>query len=401
LSSSEAAAPPAPIRQRIPVAFEYAIHFTRGVLDPDNPLLASVLRGAAKPARAVAVLDAGLVARLPDLPARLVAYACRHAAAMELRAPPLVVPGGEAAKNDPALWQRVQAAMDAGGICRHSYLLAFGGGAVLDMAGFAAATAHRGVRLVRLPSTALAQDDSGVGVKCGVNAFGKKNFLGAFAPPFAVINDLSFLALLDERDWRSGLAEAVKVALIRDAAFFAALESDVDRLAARDMAAMERAVHRSAALHAEHIATCGDPFEMGSSRPLDFGHWAAHRLEHLSGYRLRHGEAVAIGVALDATYSYLRGLLPRPEWERILALLGRLGFALDALELHEQAQDPEHPRSLFRGLAEFREHLGGELTIMLLAGIGRGEEVHEVELGLYRQALGLLRERGGPRALVA
>jgi 3-dehydroquinate synthase len=388
---------PSVLEQRIPITYRYGVHFTRGVLDPGNPLLADVLRGQPAPSRALVVLDGGLLPHRPGLAGHVADYARRHAGSFHLVCPPLLVPGGEAAKNDPELWPRVQAAMDAGGICRHSFVVAIGGGAVLDMAGFAAATAHRGVRLVRLPTTSLAQADSGVGVKCGVNAFGKKNFLGAFAPPWAVLNDLDFLTLLDDRDWRAGLAEAVKVALIKDAAFFAELERDALQLARRDMAAMERAVRRSAALHAAHIASCGDPFEMGSSRPLDFGHWSAHRLEHLSTFRLRHGEAVAIGVALDALYSCRAGLLPRPDCERVLSVLEALGFTLDAPELHENAAEPEHPRSLFRGLTEFREHLGGQLTIMLLRHIGQGEEVHEVELPLYRGTLELLRQRARHR----
>ena len=110
------------------------------------------------------------------------------------------------------------------GIDRHAYVLAVGGGALLDMVGYAAATAHRGVRLVRVPTTVLSQNDSGIGVKNSVNAFGKKNFLGTFAPPFAVFNDFTFLTTLSDRDWRAGISEAIKVALLKDATFFAFLE---------------------------------------------------------------------------------------------------------------------------------------------------------------------------------
>src|SRR5204862_561409 len=127
---------------------------------------------------------------------------------------------GERVKNKHDWVLRVHHAIERAGLCRHSFLAAVGGGAVLDMAGLAAATAHRGIRHIRIPTTVLSQNDSGIGVKNGVNAFGKKNFLGTFAPPFAVINDSGFLTTLDDRDWRSGIAEAIKVALIKDAPFF-------------------------------------------------------------------------------------------------------------------------------------------------------------------------------------
>ncbi|MEM6869205.1 MAG: 3-dehydroquinate synthase, partial [Cyanobacteria bacterium P01_C01_bin.121] len=149
-------------------------------------------------------------------------------------------------------------------------------------------------------------------------------------------------------------------------------------------------VYRCAKHHVEHIGGYGDPFEKGSSRPLDFGHWAAHRLEHITEYRLRHGEAVAIGIALDSTYSYLKGYLAEEDWQRILGTIQTLGFSLYAPELSSHLDDPTHPDSIFRGLSEFREHLGGELTIMLLDAIGHGFEVHEVDFELYKQAITLL-----------
>jgi 3-dehydroquinate synthase len=259
------------------------------------------------------------------------------------------------------------------------------------MVGLAAATAHRGVRHVRIPSTTLSQADSGVGVKNGINAFGKKNFIGTFAPPFAVINDFQLLESLTPRDKRAGFVEAVKVALIRDAAYFAEIESLAEKLCAFDPAAMQRLIFRCAELHLDHIATSGDPFESGSARPLDFGHWAAHKLEQLSEYRLRHGEAVAIGIALDTVYSRATGMLDAQSAERILKLLEALGFELFAGELlHADAQNS---LQVITGLEEFREHLGGELTITLLNGIGKGVEVHDMQVPVVINAIYELQER--------
>ncbi|RYD99772.1 MAG: 3-dehydroquinate synthase, partial [Sphingobacteriales bacterium] len=231
------------------------------------------------------------------------------------------------------------------------------------------------------PTTVLSQNDSGVGVKNSMNYFGKKNFLGTFAPPVAVFNDAHFLTTLSERDWRSGVSEAVKVALIKDASFFEWLEANATTMAARDMEAMRYQVKRCAELHLQHIAS-GDPFEMGSARPLDFGHWSAHKLEQLTDFAVTHGEAVAMGIALDSTYSFLTGRLDEASLKRILSVLEALGFSLlhPLLELTD-AQDP-----LLKGLTEFREHLGGRLSITLLTSIGRGEEVHEMDPALIIEA---------------
>lgn len=380
-----------PIQQRVEVSFNYPVHFTNGIFDLDNPLLTRVISsdGEAKPKKVVVVVDAGLLTHQDGLLEQLQKYCDRNSHILTLSAEPMVVPGGEAAKNNPRLVEEIHQLVDAAGICRHSYVVAIGGGAVLDLVGYAAATAHRGIRLIRIPTTVLAQNDSAVGVKNGINAFGKKNFLGSFAPPYAVLNDFDFLNSLNQRDWISGIAEAVKVALIKDADFFEFIAENAALLARRDLETMQQVIYRCAQLHLQHIATSGDAFEMGSSRPLDFGHWAAHKLEQLTNYRLRHGEAVAIGMALDSTYSYLEGMLTHSEWQQILNTLKTLGFNLYVPELNEESEI-EHPRCLFRGLNEFREHLGGELTLTLLQRIGQEIEVHTVKNSSYQQAITLL-----------
>jgi 3-dehydroquinate synthase len=386
------------IERSIGVAFRHQVLFTDDVFSATNPVLREVLTGDARGrrSRAMVVLDDGLVRARSRLVGEIEDWFKAHSDAVELVAPPVRVEGGERVKNAYFHVSEIHERIDRHGIDRHNYLLAVGGGAILDMVGLAAATAHRGVRHIRLPTTTLAQADSGVGVKNGINAFGKKNFIGTFAPPFAVINDFAFLRTLGVRDKRAGLAEAVKVAAIRDPAFFAALERDADRLAAFDHEAMKPVIFRSAELHLNHIAGGGDPFEFGSARPLDFGHWSAHKLEPLSDYRIRHGEAVAIGIALDTIYSRRCGLLDAESTERVLGLLERLGFALHANELHYT--DSTHALVLLKGLEEFRQHLGGELTITLLAGIGKGVEVHDLRQELIVEALDELRARYGQRS---
>ena len=385
------------IQQPIQVTFRYPVVFTTGLFSPASTVLRDLFARAPEdpPVEVLFIIDRGVADARPGLPAEIDRYCTQHHEVLRRNGATLIIEGGEASKNDPRILGQVQAAIHDARLCRHSYVAAIGGGAVLDVVGYAAATAHRGIRLIRIPTTVLAQDDSAVGVKNGVNAFGKKNFLGTFAPPFAVLNDFEFLSTLSDRDWRSGTSEAVKVALIRDAAFFETLEADAAQLAARDGAAMERLIRRAAALHLAHVTTGGDPFELGSSRPLDFGHWAAHKLEQLSAHRLRHGEAVAIGIAIDTTYAHLKGFLPEQDWRRVLELLLALGFELSTPELSNQLATADGDAPLLSGLEEFREHLGGGLTITLLHHIGEPFDVHEIDRDAMMRSIELVAHAQG------
>jgi 3-dehydroquinate synthase len=245
--------------------------------------------------------------------------------------------------------------------------------------------------MIRFPTTTLSQDDSGVGVKCAINAFDKKNWVGAFSVPYAVINDFQFLHSQDEATRRGGLIEAVKVALVRDGGFFEWIEANLPALAELEPEALEACVEKSALLHARHIATGGDAFETGSSRPLDFGHWAAHKLEAMTHYQLSHAPAVAIGLALDTLYSARSGLLKFSIAEQILRVLDGLQMAIyhPALDW----LDDSGRRRVFEGLDEFREHLGGELTVLLLAEVGRGTDVHQLDERLLGDCINELKSR--------
>jgi 3-dehydroquinate synthase len=390
------------LEQCFEVTFRYPIFFTRDLFATTNGVLRDVLKSERKEKpKLLAVADRGFLQHHTELECKLLTYADEHK--LDLVGPVLQLSGGENIKQTAEGVSQVLEAIHQGGIDRHSYVLAIGGGAILDAVGYAAAIAHRGVRLIRIPTTVLSQNDSGVGVKNAINAFGKKNFLGTFTPPYAVLNDLNFLGTLPDREWRSGIAEAIKVALIKDKAFFLELHGSATRLVAREQHAMQRLVIRCAQLHLNHIAS-GDPFEKGSARPLDFGHWAAHRLEFLTDYRLRHGEAVAVGIALDTIYSRLAGYLSAESCERVLELLRAFGFDLWVDELGAHLDDQAHPRSVLRGLEEFREHLGGDLTVTLLREIGSGFEVHEMDLSLVRLSIEELRALAalhGPRPVPA
>jgi 3-dehydroquinate synthase len=373
--------------QTFSIRYDYPVHFTRDLFDQRNVCLRQVVMPgpSARPQRLAVFIDEGVTLAWPQLVNRIADYGAAHAAAMELVGDIVVIPGGEAIKNQHDCVEAILKDLSARHIDRQSYALAIGGGAVLDAVGFAAAIFHRGVRHIRCPTTVLAQSDSGVGVKNAINAFGLKNLLGTFAPPFAVINDQAFLEVLPARDKRAGTAEAVKVALIRDAAFFDWIERESAVLAAFEPNALRTLVRRCAKLHMRQIACGGDPFESGSARPLDFGHWSAHKLETLTRHALRHGEAVAIGIALDSRYSVLAGLLREGEELRVVALLQALGFTLwnDALDL----RDASGRRRVIAGISDFQEHLGGELTVTLLSAIGCGVEVHAMDEELIERAI--------------
>ena len=204
------------LAQSFSVRFEYRVYFTSGIFDEDNGVLYSFLKERLVPEtvqKILFVMDQGVAEKHPGLQRDISGYFSHYPDVQPVKEL-LMIPGGEMAKNDASYLERVTEAVNLHGIDRHSYIVAIGGGSLLDLAGYAAAVSHRGINLIRIPTTVLSQNDSGIGVKNGVNHFGKKNFLGTFAPPAAVFNDDRFLTTLDQRNWRSGIAEAIKVALI-------------------------------------------------------------------------------------------------------------------------------------------------------------------------------------------
>jgi 3-dehydroquinate synthase len=379
------------IHQRFTVPFSYPVYFTRSVFSTGNRtfLKAVAPRKGDAPVRILLVVDDGVVAVAPTLLRRIEDYFSAYQSRIALIEKPVIVSGGEHAKNG---WGHVREIMTRAGmdrLDRHSYIVAIGGGCVLDMAGFAASLIHRGVRFIRIPTTVLAQNDAGVGVKNGMNDGGAKNFIGTFAPPYAVINDFEFLKTLSLIDWVGGISEAFKVAIISDKTFFNALCKDAPKLKKRNQAAMEKLVQKTAALHLKHIATHGDPFEFGSARPLDFGHWAAHRLEIDSNFSISHGHAVAIGIALDSTYALLKGMITGAERDAILKGLQQSGLPTFS-PLLERATNGRF--DILEGLEQFREHLGGKLSITLPCPLGAKREVHTMDSKVLSKAIEWLSE---------
>jgi 3-dehydroquinate synthase len=271
-------------------------------------------------------------------------------------------------------------------LSRHSIVIAIGGGALLDIVGFACSIFHRGIRLVRVPTTLLSQADSGVGVKNGINHLNKKNLLGCFMPPSSIINDFSFIEKLPDREFFSALSECLKVSLIKDKAFFNDIESSVNLLNNRDSNTYERIIKHSAMIHLNHIVSSNDPFEQTNSRPLDFGHWLAHYIESKTNYLINHGEAVAIGIILDSYYSMNINLLSIDDFDRIKTTF----IKLDIIPRNTSFINDIIIDDLSSALSEFAEHIGGELTITLPSSIGESIDVNYIDIEQYMKGLNYL-----------
>lgn len=381
------------INNHFSVSFDFPVCFTENAFCPESDLLCRIFDKLKEGRRhRVAVyIDAGLADARPGLEEAILGYAHAHQDCCELAEGPIRLPGGFAVKNDNKILQDILFSLGNLHLDRQSFVLAIGGGSVLDAVGFAASMLHRGLRLVRMPSTVLSQSDAGVGVKNGIDHHGQKNFLGSFAPPFAVVNDLALLTSLPQSERIGGLAEAVKVAVIRKAGFFSQLENDAQALVAGDARAMRRTVEEAATIHLRQICTGGDPFEFGSARPLDFGHWAGHRLEIMSGHSIHHGIGVAVGMAIDTVYAKLAGLLKKKDADRIIALIKSLGLPVYLPELEMKRLDGE--LEVLRGLSDFREHLGGRLCITLPTAIGKTVEVHSMDESLIEAAIAEVKAR--------
>ena len=367
------------IRQTLAVPFAFPVHFGRGFFEAGSPVLARTINRLHEKRRhrVMVCVDQGVAKAWPELAGKIARYFKAHPDVLELAGPIEIMPGGERAKTGLNLVVRTIGLMATRRLDRQSVVLVIGGGGLLDVVGLAASLVHRGLRVLRMPTTVVGQNDVGVGVKTGIDLHGSKNYLGTFAPPFAVINDFDFLDRLSDREWIAGIAEAFKVAMIKDRRFFTFLCDKAASLRARDRAAMERLVATCARLHLDHIREGGDPFETGSARPLDFGHWSAHQLEVLSRYRLRHGEAVAVGIALDSYYAAHTGLIPARDFMALVTGLKSAGLPVWHPLLESRGERGQ--MAIFAGLARFREHLGGPLTITLPAPVGRRTEIHAMD----------------------
>ncbi len=281
----------------------------------------------------------------------------------ERRCVEVILPDGEQYKTLEYA-SRVLDVMVANRLGRDATVVALGGGVVGDLAGFVAACYQRGVAYVQVPTTLLAQVDSSIGGKTAVNHAGGKNLIGAFHQPVAVISDTELLSSLPARELRAGLAEVIKYALIRDAAFFDWLEAHIGQLLEREHGALEHAIYRSCQIKAQIVAR--DEREQGERALLNLGHTFGHAIEAATGYvEWLHGEAVGVGLVLAADLSRRMGQLEPAVFDRLVALLQRAGLPVDA-----------RPIGAERALDFMRidkKVKAGRVRLVLLKGLGAAE----------------------------
>jgi 3-dehydroquinate synthase len=353
----------------------YTVSMEQDIFDTDNPLIA----GKTGSEKVLFVIDRGIGEKAIE---KIKTYA----AGFSMDAAFLVLKGGEDVKLG---WDNVYRVVDKAedhGLDRKSLMVLVGGGSVLDMAGFTASILHRGIRHIRVPTTLLSQTDAGIGTKNGINFRGQKNLLGVFNTPEAVFIDPSFLHTLDQRQISSGLAEIIKVALIQNSELFRWVERHYQDFLAQEFENNEmvtRIIWQGVLEHIKQINT--DPYETEQGRPLDFGHQWGHRLEIITGHAMNHGEAVAAGMAIDCIISHKRNLLSSTDLESILSLLKAVKLPL----VYESAAAAE----LWPGLEDFRRHLGGELAITLLKGIGKKIDVNTLLIEELEYALAYVKEQ--------
>ena len=343
----------------------YPIHIGVGLID-QRALYAPYAHGVA------AIVTNAVVAPLYLARVRAAAEACGA------RVVEVVVEDGEQAKGFATL-DRVVDALLAARLGRDGLVVALGGGVVGDLAGFAAAVYQRGVALLQVPTTLLAQVDSSVGGKTAINHARGKNMIGAFHQPCAVITDVATLDTLPERELRAGLAEVIKHGVALDAAFVDWLEGNMDALLARDRRALSYAIRRSCELKAAIVAQ--DERESGVRALLNLGHTFGHAIEAATGFGpWLHGEAVAAGMVMAARLSARAGMLAPADAERIRALIARAG-----LPTHAPKLAPERWREL---IAVDKKSAGGRVRFVLLEAVGRAKLRADVDARLVDETIG-------------
>jgi len=331
----------------------------------------------------------GLGAQIvPFLPRPLTAIvtdenvASRHLQALEdslraagIKSTAVILPPGETTKSFGKLAEVCDSLL-AASIERRDRIIAFGGGVIGDLAGFAAAILRRGVGFIQIPTTLLAQVDSSVGGKTGINSKHGKNLIGAFHQPVAVFADTALLETLPRRELAAGYAEVAKYGALGDAGFFAWLENNVDGIFAGDAALRGRAVEVSCLAKARIVAE--DETETGVRALLNLGHTFGHALEAATGYssRLLHGEAVAIGMVQAARFSEREGHSPQGTADRLARHLARAGLPVSTADIIDALPQPSELLEIMR---QDKKSVGGRLTLILLRGIGEAFIARDVD----------------------
>ncbi|MEE1752142.1 sedoheptulose 7-phosphate cyclase [Streptomyces sp. SP18CS02] len=375
-----------------PEGTSYRVDIASEVLAPDNPLLAEYCEG-----RKVVAFLGPTVDRLHGERLRRYLTARLAPGSWDM----VVIGGGEEHKTMESV-EEICARAKAAGLDRRGVMLAVGGGVTCDLVGFAAAIYCRGVRYIKVNTTLVGQVDVGVGVKTGVNALGTKNMLGSYHPAHASINDPSFLRTLPERQIRCGLGEIAKMAVIKDARLFGALEEcpDVFRRPCPDPSWLPTAEHGGRGLEDYVLRTsmelmmeelCPNLREHDLARLVDFGHTFGPVIETASDYRIAHGESVAIDMAISTQLARVLGLIGAEDCERVVRLITALG-----LPVHDATTCT--PELMLQALRAAWERRGRRLHLVVPDGIGSAvfvDDLEDIPAGALAEALGALAARSG------
>lgn len=350
----------------------YDIHIGQGLLARAGEFIAPLL---SRPFVAVITDENVAALHLEGLRAGLAAQGIEMVA--------LTLPAGEATKSWPHFTRTVEWLLEQK-VERNGIVVALGGGVIGDLVGFAAAVLRRGVRFVQVPTSLLAQVDSSVGGKTGINSPLGKNLIGAFHQPSLVLADIDVLGTLTPRDFLAGYGEVVKYGLLGDATFFDWLEAEGPALAAGDVEARIRAVRRSCEMKAEIVLR--DETEQGDRALLNLGHTFGHALEAATGYsdRLLHGEGVAVGCALAFELSQRMGLCAQEDPSRIRAHLDAMGMMKDISDIPGDLPDAD---GLLALMGQDKKVLDGKLRFILARGIGNSFVTADVDPTLVHSVL--------------
>ena len=341
----------------------YDIHIGAGLLRSCAPFLSPLLK---RPFVAIVTDENVAQAHLENLTKTLDSAGISHVTK--------IMPPGEASKSFTGLETLVDWLLD-NKVERQDMVIAFGGGVIGDLTGFAASTLRRGVRFTQIPTTLLAQVDSSVGGKTGINVPQGKNLVGAFHQPSLVLADLDVLQTLPDREFRAGYAEIVKYAAICDRPFFDWLESNLDALKNRDSQALSYAIAKSCQTKADIVAQ--DEKEHGARALLNLGHTFAHAYENLTGYsdNLLHGEAVGLGMAQAARLSVDLGLCPETDAQALVNHLASAGLPISQTDVKG---GPFEATNLVNAMAQDKKVSQGVMTFILMKAIGKAFITNDV-----------------------
>jgi 3-dehydroquinate synthase len=354
------------------VGREYDIHIGPGLLARSGELIAPLLK---RPRVAIVTDENVAKAHLDNLKNGL--------QAADIESVSLVLPAGESTKAWPEFSKTVEWLLDQK-VERRDVVIALGGGVIGDLVGFAAAVLRRGVRFVQIPTSLLAQVDSSVGGKTGINAPQGKNLIGAFHQPSMVLADTEVLGTLTERDFLAGYGEVVKYGLLGDFEFFQWLEVNASRAASGDMDARIYAVKRSVQMKAEIVER--DETEQGDRALLNLGHTFCHALEAATGYsdRLLHGEGVSIGCALAFEVSARMGLCPQEDPSRVRAHLRDMKMKVDLSDIQGELPSADELIAL---MGQDKKVVDGKIRFIMARGIGQAFVTQDVDLSIVRDVL--------------